>query len=142
MLATHPVVVVDTDAWSHLYIPRSKRHSKTERWRDMLVGATAVIAAQTRAEVLAGVFAAGDWSEHRRQEVRQRLDQTATAPVDERTIEHYARLTAACRATGHALGQKIHAGDRWVAATAVALDAPLLSGDHIYRDAPSLRRVE
>ena len=35
----------------------------------------------------------------------------------------YARLRAGCVAAGHALGQKEHTADRWIAATAIAWDS-------------------
>jgi predicted nucleic acid-binding protein len=49
-----------------------------------------------------------------------------------------ATLTAACRRAGHALHDKVHTADRWVAAAAIAKRFPLLSGDAIYAAAPGL----
>lgn len=45
-------------------------------------------------------------------------------------------------ARGHALGQKIHEADRWVAATALALELDLVAGDRIFDDVPGLRVVK
>ncbi len=59
-------------------------------------------------------------------------------PVDERVIEAFVRITVHCRRIGHALAQKPHVADRWVAATAIAISRPLLAGDSIYIDAPGL----
>jgi len=50
----------------------------------------------------------------------------------------YARLRADCEAQGHALGQREHNADRWIAATAIRLGVPLVSNDGIFRDAPGL----
>ena len=53
-------------------------------------------------------------------------------------IEAFVRITLDCRRSGHALGQKEHVADRWVAATAIAIHLPLLAGDDIYLAAPGL----
>jgi hypothetical protein len=73
--------------------------------------------------------------------IRGQLDRTPTVPVDEAVVVAYAALTADCRAAGHALWDKVHTGDRWIAATAIAIGAPLLAGDAIYDGAPKLRIV-
>ena len=51
----------------------------------------------------------------------------------------YAQLRADCEVAGHALGQKAHTADRWIAATAVRLGIPLVSNDGIFRGAPGLK---
>lgn len=51
----------------------------------------------------------------------------------------YAQLRADCEAAGHALGQKEHTADRWIAATAIRLGIPLVSNDRIFRGAPILK---
>lgn len=43
-----------------------------------------------------------------------------------------------CRKIGHALAQKVHDGDRWVAASALRLGVPLVSHDDVFVGAPSL----
>jgi hypothetical protein len=50
----------------------------------------------------------------------------------------YAQLRADCVAAGHALGQKEHPADRWIAATAMRLGIPLVSNDGIFRGAPGV----
>lgn len=78
----------------------------------------------------------------RLRQTREQLDRTATLPVDGAVVEAFAQLTADCRRLGHALHDKQHTADRWVAATAIAHDLPLLSGDGIFSRAPGLRLVE
>lgn len=129
---------MDTDVWSHLYVPRRGVDPRAAGWRDRAVGATVVIATETRAEVLAGVYGS-NWGAQRRDDAIAQLDRTATIPVDEQVIEQYAQLSAACRRTGHGLAGPNHAGDRWVAATSIALRVPLLAGDSIYTGAPGVR---
>ena len=130
-------VVLDTDVWSILY-SRHSRDVRVERWREVLKGCVIVIATQSRAEVMTGMLQ-GQWGEARAASVQEQLDRTATVPVDESVVQAFATLTAECRAQGHALWDKKHTGDRWVAATAIAIDAPLLAGDGIYENAPGLR---
>jgi predicted nucleic acid-binding protein len=134
-----PRVLIDTDVWSHVYVPARSTQDVAAELARRLLGAHVVVATQTRAEILAGL-AASNWGEPRRQAVRAQLDRTATVPVDERVVQAFAFLVADCKRVGHALQHKSNTGDRWVAATAVAWDLPLLSLDRIYDGAPHLRR--
>jgi predicted nucleic acid-binding protein len=51
----------------------------------------------------------------------------------------YAMLRVACERAGHALAQREHTADRWIAATAVRLGVPLVSDDRIFEELPSSR---
>ena len=79
----------------------------------MLVGRSVAIAVQTRSELLIWPGVHG-WSADRAERLRDQLD------------------------NGHALGQQEHVADRWVAATAIAIRRPLLTGDGIYLATPGL----
>lgn len=79
-----------------------------------------------------------NWGERRIARVADKLDLMPTVRADLDVVDAYATLTAACRTRGHALAAKIHAGDRWVAAAAIAKRIPLLSGDGIFATAPDL----
>lgn len=131
-------VVLDTDVFSLLYV-RTKVDidDRLRAWRADLAGATVVIATQTRAEILFGAALVG-WGAARMQRVNRLLDATPTAPVTEEVVQAYIELRVACQRAGHALAAKIHGGDLWIAATAIAIDAALLSVDRIYDDAPGL----
>lgn len=48
----------------------------------------------------------------------------------------HASLRAECQAAGHALGQREHNADRWIAATVIRLGVPLASNDAVFRGAP------
>ena len=76
----------------------------------------------------------------RRQTSRRRTrivsDQRRTP--DDEAIEIYASLRVDSERRGHALGQKVHEADRWVATAALRLRLPLLSDDSIFRDVPGL----
>ncbi len=50
----------------------------------------------------------------------------------------YVELRVACERIGHALGQRDHDADRWIAATALRLGIPLVSTDHIFEETPGL----
>lgn len=133
-------VVIDTDVFSSLFLAPGKatRTGKpVARWRTSLAGTRVVICFQTRAEVMAGMLISG-WGAHRVAEAQEKLDATPTIGADEEVIAAFAELTARCRNTGHALHDKIHTADRWIAACAIAKKMPLLSGDRVYRGAPGL----
>lgn len=143
-MADPSLVLIDTDVFSALYTSPDRAASRglpVHAWRAALSGKRVVISFQTRAEVLAGFRAVG-WGERRIGEAQSKLDSAPTVGVDERVIQAFAALTAGCRLAGHPLHQKIHTGDRWVAASAIAHDLPLLSGDHIYVGVPLLALAE
>lgn len=137
-LAEQRWALLDTDVWSGLFA-RSRRSEdpRAEIWRGILAGWGVLIATQTRAEVIAGL-SINDVGAVRRERILAQLAGTSTVPVTEDVIVAFANLTAACKRAGHGLYAKDHTGDRWIAATAIAIGVPLLSGDGIYRDAPGL----
>lgn len=135
-------VLLDTDVFGALF-GMSREHARrrgfpVDRWSDALQGKRVMISFQTHAEVLAGALY-GQWSERRMGEMRIRLDATPTIDEDRDVIEAFAQLTAACKRAGVALHAKVHTGDRWVAACAIAKGIPLLSHDGIYVGAPGVR---
>ncbi len=131
------VVVLDTDVYSQLYVRHGATAAPKQALKDVLVGRSVAIAVQTRAELLIWPEVRG-WSADRADRLREQLDNTPTVPIDERVIEAFVRITVDCRRSGHALGQKEHVADRWVAATAIAIRRPLLAGDGIYLATPGL----
>ena len=130
------VVVVDTDVFSHVYVAR-KRSPQRQELSDRLVGRLPVLATQTRAELLAWPHLLG-WGARRADELIEIVDSFRTVPVTDDVVAAYVGLTVDCRRTAHALSQKVHTGDRWIAATAIALDRPLMSLDGIFRKVPGL----
>lgn len=130
-------VVVDTDAFSHLYVRRESDDQRVPRWRELLTGRRVLIGFQTRSELLAGAFDSG-WCPRRLSALFEILQQTPTIRADNEVVEAHARMFAECRRIGHALQAKDHTGDRWIAACAVAKGADLLAGDGIYVGAPNL----
>lgn len=131
------VVVLDSDVYSQLYVRPGESAAVKQAVKDALVGRTVAISVQTRAELLIWPQLRG-WSTDRADRLRDQLNNTPTVPVNDLVIEAFVRITVDCRRSGHALGQKEHVADRWVAATAVAIHRPLLAGDGIYLDTPGL----
>jgi predicted nucleic acid-binding protein len=123
--------------WGHLFANKTPDPRTPYRRGSLLGGRTLVIATQTRAELLYGLYSS-DWGEARRTRVMARLDDTNTVPVDEEVIQTYARLNAACKAGGHGLHAKEHRGDLWIAATTILISGTLLTLDKVYRNAPGL----
>lgn len=132
------VVVVDTDAFSHLFVRRAAPAQR--ELRDRLVGRIPVIATQTRAELLAWPRLRA-WGPEQTQRLEQIVGSATTVPVTDAVVDAYVTLRVQCVRDGHALGQKIHTGDLWIAATAVALARPLMSLDGIYDGVPALSTV-
>jgi predicted nucleic acid-binding protein len=131
------VVVLDTDVYSQLYVRQGTTAAAKQAFKDVLVGRSVAIAVQTRAELLIWPELRG-WSAARAGRLRDQLDNTPTVPLNDLVLEAFVRITVDCRRSGHALGQKEHVGDRWVAATATAISRPLLAVDGIYLDAPGI----
>ena len=134
------IVVVDTDAFSKVFVrPTGTGAAQVEvaALKLRLQGKIAVIATQTLAELQAWPLLRG-WGTARSAKLTQLLNGTTTVPVTRDVVDAFVALTVQCKATGHALAANQHVADRWVAATAVALDRPLLALDQIYVGAPGL----
>jgi predicted nucleic acid-binding protein len=58
--------------------------------------------------------------------------------VSDRLLTTAAELRFACRRAGHPLHERSHANDLWIAASAIHIDAPLLTADTIFDDTPGL----
>lgn len=144
-MAEDQVVLLDTDAFSALYVKPEdaarKQGYPLDEWRSALRGHRVVISFQTRAELLVGVRYA-KWGEPRVAALRQKLDATPTIQLDEEVLESYVALTADAKTQGKGIGQKDHTADRWVAASAIAKSLPLLARDGIYADAPLVTLFE
>jgi hypothetical protein len=133
--------VVDTDVYTLVFVRKDSTDPRVPGWRQQLVGRRVLATFQTRAELLA-LAATNTWGESRARELRAQLDRTATIGVDESVIDAYATLVAECRRAGHALQQKQHTADRWIAACTIAKDVELLAGDGIFAGTPGLRLVD
>lgn len=137
-----PAAVVDTDVYSLLFVSQfSKPDVRVDAWRALLRGMDVVISFQTRAEVLIGATQQS-WGSPRMANLHDLLDGTLTIGLDLEVLDAFVQLTVDCRAMGHALHAKANTGDRWIAACAIAKGLPLLSGDGIFVNAPSLELID
>ena len=59
-------------------------------------------------------------------------------PVDKETIEQVAQLRNDCRLIGHALHQRVHNADLWIAAAAIRWGIPLVAHDAVFVGCPGL----
>jgi hypothetical protein len=131
---------LDTDVFSAVFVSRDnavKQGLPVESWESALEGYRVLVSVQTVAEMIGGAMAAS-WGGRRMAALRSLLAATPVVPVDPDVIDAYATLTATCRSAGHALAQKVHSADRWVAASAIAKSLPLFAGDQIYEGAPGV----
>jgi predicted nucleic acid-binding protein len=78
------------------------------------------------------------WGELRRRQLERSLADLDVIQTSEALIGRCASLRADQSRVGHALAQKIHEADRWVAATAVALNLELVAGDGIFENVAGL----
>ncbi|PJE02024.1 MAG: PIN domain nuclease [Mycobacterium sp.] len=129
--------VVDSDVFSLLYVVPASGDPRVQRWQQSLPDRRVLIAFHTRAEVLAGALSAG-WDARRMTNLIDVLNRSPTIHSDDEVVGAYAALTPEWQRVGHALHDKVHTGDRWIAACAIAKRLDLLSGDAIYQGAPNL----
>lgn len=138
MTAEPKGVVVDTMVISWLFDERT--NPLADRYRELIGSAPVLLAFQTVMELRFGMLRAG-WGELRRRRLERRIAKLTVMQPDDDMISVCASLRADCQRIGHALGDKVHDGDRWIAAAAIRLDCPLASHDGLFSDAPSLRLI-
>ena len=126
--------MVDTDVFSARLVPDS---TMARHYEPLLVGRVEFISFQTVAEVRYGALLRG-WGQDRIARMEAEIARTEVVHSGSDLIGMYAILRAACRRIVHALAQREHDADRWIAATALQLGVPLISNDGVFRDAPGL----
>ena len=131
-------VVVDTMVFSWCLVAQPSDVGR--RYAPHLVGRALVLAAQTVAELRYGVRGKS-WGAKRQAALEMRIARLRVAGVDDRLTMTYAELKDRCVRAGHALGQKLHDGDRWIAATAIRYGIPLISDDGIFCNTPGLQLI-
>lgn len=134
--AREPGVVVDTMVISWLLDGRPK--DLAGQFRELIGTAPMVLAFQTLMELRYGALRAA-WGELRRRRLEHRVSQLTIVQPDDATITECAELRHRCRLAGHALADKLHDGDRWIAATAIRLGLALVSDDKLFVGAPGLQ---
>ena len=135
-MAVPTAVVIDTMVLTALLDTRPT--SLGAAYRQLIGSAPTVVSFVTMTEVRYGALKAG-WGDLRRRRLERDLARFVTIKPDDRMIDICAALRHRCEARGHALGQKIHEADRWVAATAISLAVELVSDDGVFADVDGLR---
>jgi predicted nucleic acid-binding protein len=126
-------VVIDTDVFG----ADLGRSALTAVYEPIVVGRRALISFQTVAELRYGAIRR-QWGARRMRELEAKIATAETVHSGPELVLVHANLRAECERIGHALGQREHNADRWVASTALRLGIPLVSNDAIFENVPGL----
>lgn len=127
-------VVIDTDVYGAALVPGS---TLAAMYQPLLVGRPAFISFQTAAELRYGAMLRR-WGPARMAKLDARIGVAEVVHSGPDLIAIYAQLRVDCQRAGHALAQREHDADRWIAATAIRLGIPLISHDRVFENAPRL----
>jgi predicted nucleic acid-binding protein len=116
-----------------LFIAVEQRRPPTGRPPERIV-----VSVVTIAELRLGVLAAADGGTRaRRLETFTRADDLEPLPIDRSVAAAWAALRLTLRDTG----RRMPLNDSWIAATALALDIPVVTQDADYDDVPGLHVI-
>jgi tRNA(fMet)-specific endonuclease VapC len=127
-------IVPDTDVFS----PDLSGTALIALYEPIIVGRPAFVSFQTVAELRYGAFRRG-WGEARLRKLDAKIASVEVVHSGDELVATYARLRTECVRVGHALGQREHDADRWIAATALRLGIPLVSNDRVFEGTPGLQ---
>jgi predicted nucleic acid-binding protein len=127
-------VVIDTAVFGAGLIRPSPL---AELYRPILRGRPSIISFQTAAELRYGARRKG-WGQRKMAELEERIDRAETVWSGPELLDEYVDLRVRCERIGHALCQREHDADRWIAATATWLGISLVAHDGIFRNVPGL----
>ena len=127
-------MVVDTDVYSARLIPNS---TLARRYESLLVGRLEFVSFQTIAEIRYGALLRG-WGATRLRRMEAEIARIEVIHSGPQLFRAYAELRVACKRAGHALSQREHDADRWIAASAVRLGIALVSNDGVFANTPGL----
>lgn len=133
MTADRGPIVLDTDVFS----ADLTGTALITLYEPIIVGRPAFVSFQTVAEVRYGALRRG-WGDARLRKLDAKIAAVEVVHSGEELVATYARLRADCVEVGHALGQREHDADRWIAATAARLGVPLVSNDRVFKHTPGL----
>ncbi|MXY88220.1 MAG: type II toxin-antitoxin system VapC family toxin [Dehalococcoidia bacterium] len=123
------MILLDTNVVSHIFNGSDIAAPYLERLR----GERVVISFQTLEELWHGAWWAG-WGERRRNELARHLDHYEVVWAGPELVDVCARL----RTERKSAGRELPVADAWIAATALLLNCPLASRDHVFSDIPGL----
>jgi predicted nucleic acid-binding protein len=130
-------VVADTNVIGARLRTRGQRIAM--RYDPLLVGRRTFISFQTVMELEYGARLAR-WGAPRLARLAALIADAETVWPGPDLARLCANLRAECNALGHALAQKEHNADLWIAATAIHLGLPLVSDDGIFEGVPGRQR--
>lgn len=123
-------IVVDTDVASYIF----NWHSLAQRYSDVLRGSELILSFMSIAELRLGAMSAG-WGNRRRLLLERFIQGFELVYADNDLCTVWASIRADARAAGRALSPQ----DAWIAATALALDAPLATNNR--RDYENIQKL-
>jgi tRNA(fMet)-specific endonuclease VapC len=109
-------IVVDTDVASYIF----NSHSLAQEYADALRGSEVILSFMTVAEMRMGAISAV-WGSRRRLLLEQFIQRFELVYANNDLCTIWARIRADARTAGRPMSPQ----DAWIAATALALDAPL-----------------
>ncbi len=127
-------IVIDTDVFSADLVPTSRL---AESYAPIITGRPAFISFQTATELRYGAIRRG-WGKARMLKLESKIRRAEVIHTGLELVAMCAQMRADCAAIGHALAQREHNADRWIAATAIRLGIPLVSNDTIFKAVPGL----
>ena len=126
-------IVVDTDVASYIF----NWHSLAQHYVAALRGSELIMSFQSIAELRMGAISAG-WGERRQFLLEQFMKGFELVYADNDLCTIWARIRAEARAAGRTMSPQ----DAWIAATALAVDAPLATNNlRDYQHVQDLRFV-
>ena len=127
------MIVLDTSVVSYIF----NDDSRGLYYKERILGDPCVISFQTLEEMWFGAFKGG-WGDRRKNDLGLHLRQYELMWPTPGIVEVCAHLRAECMSAG----REIQVADAWIAATAIFLDCPLASSDHIFQGIPGLELVQ
>lgn len=126
--------MVDTGVFGADLVPGSEL---SDLYEPILRGRPVFVSFQTVAELRYGARRRR-WGDLRLRQLEARIGQVEVVYPGPELIEAHVDLRVACAEAGHALADRVHDADRWIAATALRLGIPLVAHDGVFRNAPGL----
>jgi predicted nucleic acid-binding protein len=127
-------VLVDTNVFTARL---QKRPQLAAQYAKHVFGQRVAVSPQTVAEARYGALKSA-WGPRRIRELAQLTGRVGILPVDNETIEAVAQLRNQCRLIGHALHQRLHTADLWIAAAAIRWGLPLVAHDSVFIGCPGI----
>ena len=109
----------------------------SDLYEPILRGRPVFISFQTVAELRYGARRR-KWGDLRFRQLETRIGQAEIVYPGPELIDAHVDLRVACADAGHALADRIHEADRWIAATAIRLGVQLVSHDGVFMSTPGL----